>query len=154
MRIPWLILGLGLLALSGCAQGGEEKAGQPAISDAAPQPLVEMIDSPQLARMILKPVKKELPVSRDPFAPLINPKKEKVTAPAAVRDAAQIEDLSFLGVVRIDEEYLALLADRFEKGVYRVNDTIKGFTIVDIQTEEVTFSNSVRTIKIKRGDIQ
>jgi hypothetical protein len=141
------------LVTIGCDPSRVPLTKKPVVSDTTDDPLIERIKTPQLARMILKPQKAELKVSRDPFTPLFTSKEEaKANSPQVNETASPIEDLIFLGVVRMNEEYLALLKDNLKKGLFRVNEKVKDFTITDIQEDEVTLNNGVRTIKIKRGD--
>ena len=120
----------------------------PLKKEAPAAPAVKKVESLELAKLILKPKKVEIDVSKDPFKPLINKEKEPLNS----MEVYNPEDLQFLGVVRVGEEYSALLKNEIQKGVFRIDDKIKDYTIVNIEETSVVLSNGNKTITLKRGE--
>lgn len=112
--------------------------------------LVPRVNSPQLAKLILKPQRTKLDVSKDPFKPLY-----VETSSTGSSDAVRIgaSDIVFLGVIKSDNQYLALLKSNAKKGIYRINDKIASFTIEAIQNDKVILNDGIQTITLKRGTI-
>ncbi len=117
-------------------------------------PEIEKIKSPELAKIILKSETTKIDVSRDPFKPLIEKDtevKEIVVLNTEYLDIYDVSKLKFLGVAKIDDEYRALLKMDNKKGIYKIKDKIKHFTIVSIETDKVILNNGKKLITLKRG---
>lgn len=114
------------------------------------KPSLEKVDDLQLAKLILKPTRAEINVTRDPFRPLIQ-EEEKQTL---VRNTIGNQDLKrykFLGVAKVNDEYVAYLKNGAVKGTFRKDDKLKDYTITDIGPDQVVLSNGDQTITLKRG---
>lgn len=112
------------------------------------KPVIEKIKTPELAKKILRPVKHQLDVTKDPFRPLIEAK----STVAEDKEAYTPADVEFIGVVRVADEYQVLLKTNAKKGLFRVHDRIKNFTIEDIQHDRVVLNNGIKSITLKRGE--
>lgn len=114
------------------------------------KPSLQKVDDLQLAKIILKPERTEISVNRDPFRPLIQ-EEEK---PAAVNTAMANQELKrykFLGVAKVNDEYVAYLKNGAVKGTFRKDDKLKDYTITEIGPDQVVLSNGNQTITLKRG---
>ncbi|HBR14532.1 MAG TPA: hypothetical protein DD723_03180 [Candidatus Omnitrophica bacterium] len=112
--------------------------------------VIQMVDNPQLAQMILKPKQERIVVSRDPFKPVTA--RSVVTAKVIDQGADDlVSGMEYLGVVRVGERYSALLKSNQIKGVFSVHDRISQLTVVDIQEDFVMLNNGTKSYKIKRG---
>ena len=110
-----------------------------------------MVESLDLARIILKPEVEKRVIARDPFKPIITETKEE----AAVEPANNIEsigDLSLIGVVKIGDEYSALLKTSSQKGVFQKYDMIHRYIIADIAMDRIVLKDGNKTIIVKRGE--
>ena len=107
----------------------------------------EEVESPQLAQLILKPNRQKLDINRDPFEPLFLEKPGKENS----QGVDMLEDVKFLGLVRVEGATSALLKTKFGKRMYKREDKIREYQIVAISETEVVLKNDKRTIKIKRG---
>ena len=112
-------------------------------------PAIQKIKSPELAQQILHPVKHELDVTKDPFRPLIE--KQLLTSDQS-KEIYNPSDLEFIGVIKMQEEYMALLKVNAKKELFRVHDKIKNYTIEDIQHDRVVLNNGTKSITLKRGE--
>ena len=111
----------------------------------------DVVDSPQLAQLILKPKRPKLDISRDPFEPLFWEAKENPTKGAPLSNVDMLEDVKFLGLVRIGDTVSALLKTKSGKKMYHLDDQIREYKITDITGIGVVLTNGQRTIKVKRG---
>ena len=119
------------------------------------KPLVEFVENADLAKVILKPERKPLTISRDPFKPLIT--KEMAAAgdldnkiiPTGQEQA--LEDVVLIGVVKLGEESRAYFKTGDKTGVFKIQDKIRGFTIEEINIDSVVLKSGDRKIVKKRG---
>jgi Tfp pilus assembly protein PilP len=111
-------------------------------------------DNPS-AITILKPKNQSLPVTRDPFKPLMKPKKN--VADTHALEQQQENDLlmgmRYLGMVKFGETFSALMHTENGRGVYQVNDQVNGLTITAIDEGGITFTKGNKTLKLQRGDL-
>lgn len=146
----FIAIGLMLLAiLLGC-DGQQFGAAQKTERAATAKVMaIPSVDDFELAKMLLKPRKYDLDVSRDPFKPLmVETVNQSPVEPDL--DVVNIESMKYFGVVRLNNENAAFLKSNVSRGIYRVNDEINGFTVTQISDEEVVFSNGKRTITLRR----
>lgn len=116
------------------------------------EPIIKKVESPRLAKLILKREKIHLDVSRDPFKPLGKQEGTSGIVNAAEPYTANTNmDLQFVGVLRMADEYVAFLKNGSQKGLYRINDQILAYTVKNIQQDQVTLSDGVRVVTLKRG---
>ena len=122
------------------------------VEQAKVEPLMEKVESPQLAQMILKPEKHRMVIKRDPFQPLsmLTPVIAQTPGPEAQEEDI-LANLEYLGVVIINNEFSALLKMGEKKGIYHVKDKINTMTILDIKNEYVMLKSGSQTFTLKRG---
>jgi len=111
------------------------------------------IESADLAKIILKPKKRKMTVQKDPFKPILYQSHHSTAKKKSRKfhDASSIKDFKFVGVVKVNNEYLALLKKGNERGIFRKNDKVKNFTVTRIKDDRVILSNGIQTITLKRG---
>lgn len=142
-----------VLGLCGCDQLVAPFRKKPA----PPKPVVPIVQDEDLAKLILKPVKKDLVLNTDPFKPLFNAGSGKKKG-AAVADsdaeayAPSLGKVNFLGVTVVEGEYVALIVSDKAKGAFRVDDYIKDFKVESIQSNRVVLSNGSQLLTLKRGE--
>lgn len=134
------------LTLAGCL-------GFPGVSPIVKNPPQEdetlvVVQSPELAKMILRPKKGPIDVSRDPFHPLMDNIKLNDCFSISVDN---LTDVCFLGTVKVNGKFSALVADSKGKDVYQLQSRIRNYTITSIEEDEITLTNGDNNIKIKRG---
>jgi len=115
------------------------------------KPKAEQVESPELAKLILKPSRDRLNVSRDPFKPL-NWEEYSSEPIAKDIDTYEMMGFRFLGVARVAGHYVAFLKSSIERGTYKIDDVINDFTIKNILSDRVILSNGEQTITLKRGN--
>ena len=59
-----------------------------------------------------------------------------------------------LGVFKIGDQYSALIRTEKEKSVFKVNDDIEGFTIMEIHEDQIILKKSDMSFTLKRGGKQ
>jgi hypothetical protein len=131
----------------GCIQF-QELSSTKAKKSSVAEPEIPKVDSPDLAKMILRPKRSQLDISRDPFMPLIGKNELPIGLESCVDNLA---DVSFLGTVKVNNQYLALVAHNKGKDVYQIQSQIRNFTITAIEENEITLTNGTKEIKMKRG---
>lgn len=114
------------------------------------KPTLEKVDDLNLAKIILKPEKSDISVTRDPFKPLIQ-EEEKQTVVRNTIGNQELKRYKFLGVAKVNNEYVAYLKSGAVKGTFRKDDKLKDYTITEIGPDEVVLSNGDQTITLKRG---
>ncbi len=116
------------------------------------KPKLKKVDDLNLAKLLLKPNKADIQVSRDPFEPLIKeePKNTKVMVRKKPR-TNEMRQYKFLGVAKVNNEYVAYLKNGAVKGTFRKDDKVKDYTITEIGPNQVTLSNGDQTVTLKRG---
>jgi hypothetical protein len=146
-----IVMAVFVFAFSGCSKVREAKVRSQKKEQQAP--LIEKIDSEELAKLILKPKRAKLDVSRDPFRPLKGAEGyARAFGPGAVHDTTEIQGYQFVGVARLNNDFVAFLKGDKKKGTFRKDDMIKDYTIKDIQEDRIVLSNGVQTVTLKRGD--
>ncbi len=151
------LLGL-VLFLSGCDQLNSlflPKKKAPPVVEA--KPIVPMLEDTDLAKLILKPEPYKLKVTRDPFKPLIERKEalEKGTQEDAVlyqMSQEQVKKMKYLGLIKMADQYSALIKTEKRKGVYKLNDEVEGFYITGIAPDHVVLEKQNMTFNLKRGE--
>jgi len=111
---------------------------------------LQIIDSPQLAKLILKPVREKYDLKRDPFAPLSSLTKSSYIG-QSMMDTHNVRDMKLLGVAKINDEFIAFLKGNTNKGTYRINDKINDYTITEINNDKVVLNNGAQIVILKRG---
>lgn len=114
----------------------------------------ELVNPEQLSQIIDRPKQYKVPVTRDPFEPLV-----KMEPPAVIAKAAEEErqldvfkGMEYAGVVKWGDAYSAYLRTDSGKGVYQVNDRVGDWTITDISEGIVTFKSGEKSYQLQRGD--
>ncbi len=112
---------------------------------------VTPVDDPQLAKLILKPNQRAIEIPRDPFKPIY-------VTPGKAADAKKIEpirttfsDIYFIGMVKMDDQAIALLKSGDKKIMLKLNEQYKGFILKEIDSVHAVFSNGENQITLKRG---
>ena len=132
-----------------CLVTGCRKSSLPKESQAPIEPVVNAVTSEELAQVILKPKPLDIQVPRDPFRPLFS----QVGSDGSVRSPIAGEmDIAYVGVIKIGEEYFALLRYGDKKGVFKLNDQINSLKITEIREDYVMLQHDQQSIKIKRGE--
>lgn len=117
----------------------------------ASEELVPEIKRTDLAKVIIKPKTDLLKVERDPFKPLVVKKRKRIQGVTVDEDSI-LKDVDFLGVVRIGDNYSALLRTSDAKGAFTLGEKIGPYELTDITQEYIVFSKDNQTYKIKRGE--
>lgn len=146
MKFTLLFLALTAAGCDGIAfmNDGRSKADENAI-------VVTPVDDPQLAKLILKPNPKSIQIPRDPFKPIYTPSGAHTDAKKAEPIRAQFSDLFFIGMVKMDNQAIALLKIGEKKLMLKLNEQYKGFMVKDITNTQVVFSDGQTQITLKRG---
>lgn len=146
-----LIFALLVFVTSGCdvVKSFQKIEQESVLADETPQ-LVELIDDEMLAKLIIKPKKFELNVTRDPFKPLEKFLHSKEDAAELTPDEI-IDGMEYLGVVKINSHYSAFLKTKNAKGVFNISDRVNQMEITDIQENYVLLKKGNKTYHIKRG---
>ncbi len=111
------------------------------------------VESTELAKLIIKPTPKPLRVERDPFKPLLEKKSKIVRGDQGLEvQDDMLENVDFLGVVRIGNNFSALLRTSETKGAFNLGENVGSFKITEISQDYVIFTKGEKTYKIKRGD--
>lgn len=113
--------------------------------------VVTPVDDPQLAKLILKPNPKSVEIPRDPFKPIytVSPSHSEVKKVEPIR--AQFSDLFFIGMIKMDDQAIALLKLGEKKMMLKLNEQYKGFIVKEITNTQVVFSDGQTQITLKRG---
>ncbi|MCA9406052.1 MAG: hypothetical protein KC684_05905 [Candidatus Omnitrophica bacterium] len=150
----FIILICVVVVCSGC--NNRRKQQQALREELKNEPLIEMIDSTELAKIILKPERPDLRIKRDPFTPLNAKIPEEGEDPLMFEQNIEdlLQSIKYYGYVKVNQEYSALLIINEEKGVFNINDTVKELTISDINQDYIVFKNAdnARTYKLQRGE--
>jgi hypothetical protein len=110
---------------------------------------IEYVQSLDQARDILKPQGKPLIITKDPFKPIIMPAKKGIIA----KPVDILSDVKVLGIVKLDDDYRAFIRVGTKERVVSLQDTVRKFTIIDINMEQVVFKSGNRTVIKKRGKL-
>lgn len=113
--------------------------------------IVTPVDDPQLAKLILKPSPKSVEIPRDPFKPIYSPTVSKSDIKKAEPVRAQFSDLYFIGMIKMDDQSIALLKLGEKKLMVKLNEQYKGYILKDISNTQVVFSDGQTQITLKRG---
>ena len=104
----------------------------------------------ELAKMILKPAPANIDISRDPFQPLVEQDWSQ-TEEAQANLRKQLANIQLIGVIKIDNNYLALIDSDSKRKLYKVNDVFMNYTIEKIQMDHIILSDGDSKITLKRG---
>ncbi|MCA9394386.1 MAG: hypothetical protein KC900_09305 [Candidatus Omnitrophica bacterium] len=137
-----------VLLAAGCDLAGFKTEAKPVVA----KPVLEKIDDEQLAKLILKPKKAAIDVTRDPFEPLIQEERKSPVFAGIPQQGQDLKRFKFLGVFKENDEYVAFLKSGQDKGTYRKDDKLKDFTITKIGPDEVILTNGEQTVTLKRGE--
>ena len=112
------------------------------------QPAAEKLAVPEikdenLAKFLLKPDRKPVEISRDPFKPLI-------TVKASVKKEEVHVDIVLLGIVKLNNNYTVILRSKSKKGIFKVGDDIEGFKVAEITQNHVILNNGEKNLKLER----
>ena len=115
----------------------------------------EPVEDKSSAITILKSESQPLPVTHDPFAPLVMSPKTVVDThvPEQQQENDLLMGMRYLGMVKFGEIFTALLHTENGRGVYQVNDQVNGLTITAIDEGFITFTKGNKTLKLQRGDL-
>jgi hypothetical protein len=61
-------------------------------------------------------------------------------------------DISLLGIVKLENDYSALLKSKTQKGVFKVGDVIDAYTVQEITGDYVVLHGGEKDIKLERRD--
>jgi len=112
---------------------------------------VAAVDDPQLAELILKPAQGSVNVSRDPFKPL-NDWSAKQSETKMIEPVKQkFNNLNFTGMIKMDDQAIALLKDGEKRIMLKINEKYKGFVLTTVANDQVMFSDGATQITLKRG---
>ncbi len=161
-KITLLLTIMMIISLAGCDKpnaiesmfkNGSQKQQTVAENVPAVSPTA-IVQDVQLAKIILKPERHKLSVTRDPFEPLIKPKNFDATANSVeqLQEMDALKGMEFLGLMKVGDIYSALIKTEKTKGVYKVNDQVNQLTITAIEEKSITFTKGSKTFKLKRGD--
>ncbi len=123
------------------------------------KPLLEYVENLQQAKNILRPDRKWLMITRDPFDPIIvvvprDPVGRVNGHPAAaVAPDDQLNDVRVIGIVRLEKEYRAYVAVGTKYCVVNLKDTIRQFHVTTIDMDQVVFKSGSKEIIKKRGKL-
>ncbi|MCA9407978.1 MAG: hypothetical protein H6755_07515 [Candidatus Omnitrophica bacterium] len=153
-KISILSVLIAVLCICGCDNIAFMKSyykQQKEIKEKAKEPVISFIDDTDLAKIILTPkVNKDFDFSRDPFQPL--GKGNYMSAFTSTADT-NIGNVAYLGIVKIGDEFSALIQTENNKGVYKINDQVNNkVTIIDIHEDYVMLEKGDEQYKIKRGE--
>ena len=151
-----------LVVLTGCDVMNNLAAGRaPFAKKSAPvpaavqQPLLPVMDSPDLAKMILKTERKPLKVSRDPFKPIVTRTGEEQSTggdSSLYTEEDNLDDVILIGVINFDGTLRAYLKTKSKTGVFKIGDKIRGYSIESIRTDKVVFKSEKNEVVKKRED--
>lgn len=112
------------------------------------------VNDEDLAKMILKPKKETIDVSRDPFTPLGQQFNQPLQQVVVAEDdaAREIKKYKFEGVAKMGEEYIAFLQSGKNKGAFRIKDDVIGFKIKNINENEITLTNGEEIVTLRRSE--
>ncbi|MCB9771850.1 MAG: hypothetical protein H6754_04815 [Candidatus Omnitrophica bacterium] len=113
--------------------------------------IVTPVEDPQLAKLIIKPNQKAIQIPRDPFKPIYTNSKNKTDPKKIGPIRTQFSDIYFIGMVKMDQESIALLKNGDKKLMLKVNEQYKGYIVKEINNTRVVFSDGQNQITLKRG---
>ena len=148
----------GIFTLTGCdkltAMINHKAANQQAIPETAAAVSATPVEDVQLAKIILKPKRHKLTITRDPFEPLIKPKNFDATSRSIEQQQNDdLKGMQYVGLVKVGDTISALIKTGTDKGVYKVNEQVNHLTITAIEESSITFIQGSKTFKLKRGDL-
>ncbi len=112
---------------------------------------VTIVDDPQLAKLILKPQQRAVPVSRDPFKPLYEWSSKRADAKTIEPVKQQFNNLSYIGMIKMGEQAVALFKAGEKRLMLKTNGQYKGYILTEISGAQVIFSDGATQITLKRG---
>lgn len=112
---------------------------------------VTPVEDPQLAKMILKPNLKAIEIPRDPFKPLYTTAGNHIDTKKIEPIRTTFSDVYFIGMVKMDNQAIALLKVSEKKVMLKLNEQYRGFIVKEIDNAHIIFSNGENQITLKRG---
>ncbi len=113
--------------------------------------IVTPVEDPQLAKLILKPNLKSIEIPRDPFKPIYGTPTSRSEAKKIEPIRNTFSDVYFIGMVKMDDQAIALLKIGEKKTMLKLNEQYRGFIVKEINNSHVVFSNGENQITLKRG---
>ncbi len=121
--------------------------------------MVEIVDNPQLAKVILRSEKKPLQIIKDPFKPILSktptfmPGQENTQAPSE-SGQTEAQDVILIGVVKMEDEFRAYVKTGSKLDVYKVQDKIGPYTVLSINIDQMVLQigDTQRVVK-NRGKL-
>jgi hypothetical protein len=148
-RALFTIALIGLFCLVGCDESAQDSASGKNGNGTIEQLPEIRVESPDLAKVILKPQREKFDISKDPFRPLFYQGSYSKDGETPVVD--EVGGWKWGGVVRIGQESLLLMKNDTGRGFFRVNDKIDSYTIIDIQQEQAVLNDGKKDIILKRS---
>jgi hypothetical protein len=108
---------------------------------------LKKVDNASLAKILLKPDRKPINIVRDPFKPLLGESLGAVNPATGKKDEVSV-DISLLGIVKLENDYSALLKSKTQKGVFKVGDVIDAYTVQEITGDYVVLHGGEKDIKL------
>ena len=112
---------------------------------------VTPVEDPQLAKLIIKPNQKTIEIPRDPFKPIYNTPVNGASVKKIEPIRNTFSDVYFIGMIKMDEQVIALLKISDKKVMLKLNEQYKGFIVKEIDIAHMIFSNGENQITLKRG---
>lgn len=117
-------------------------------------PALPPVENVDLAKMLLKPKRQRIYVNRDPFKPLFvgvkteakDEKKEELSIEAI------LNQLDFMGVVKMGDRFTALIRNEKGKNVYIAGDKINELTIVEIKEDHIILKKGDKNYTLNRSN--
>lgn len=109
------------------------------------------VDDPQLAKLILKPQQRPVKVSRDPFKPIYEWNDKRVEAKIVEPVKQRFDDLTYIGMMKMDTQSIALLKTKDKKVMLKMNEQFRGYIVTEISNTQIVLSDGVAKITLKRG---
>ena len=123
-----------------------------------PAPILTEVNDLELAKLILRPEEEKKDFNIDPFKPLaggeIGSVKRAAQSESSRSGVVYIEgigEVRFVGVIKSNDEYFALLKTNKGKGTYKVGDNLENYRVTEIENNKIILTDGSQTIIIERG---
>ncbi len=136
------------MATSGCDKIAFMDDGKKSTDDTI---TVTPVEDPQLAKLILKPNLKSIEIPRDPFKPIYGTPVNRTDMKKIEPIRTTFSDVYFIGMVKMDNQAIALLKISEKKVMLKLNEQYRGFIVKEIDNVHIVFSNGENQITLKRG---
>ncbi len=148
LKLTTLFFVILTLTLSGCNRIAFMNDGKKNTADSI---TVIPVEDPQLAKLILKPNHKAIEIPRDPFKPIYGQANTKIDVKVIEPIRNTFSEIYFIGMIKMDNQAIALLKIGDKKMMLKLNEQYKGFIVKEIDNTHVIFSNGENQITLKRG---